>query len=127
MGYLASGNTREVAATLAGVHKSSFFDWMSRGRVPNASKLYRDLVDAVDRAEAAAVAYAVRTVQRASLTNVQAAQWWLERRYPDQWGRKDRIAIETLKRTEAEQMSRDLGIDLEEVLIAIDGILSGSG
>jgi hypothetical protein len=124
-GFLAAGNTREIAATMAGVHRSSFFDWMSKGRADTAPKLYRDLVDAVELAEAAAVAHAVRTVQRAALTNVAAAQWWLERRHTDDWGRKDRVQVEALMEREAERIARDLGAEKEEILALANRILAG--
>ncbi len=115
-GYLAAGNTREIAATMSGVHRGTFFGWMARGRLTHAPKLYRDLVDAVELAEAAAVAHAVRTIQRAALTNATMAQWWLERRHPDEWGRKDRVEIMETVRREATKMAEETGFDPEELI-----------
>ncbi len=121
---ISTGNTRDVAAAYAGVGRTTLFQWLAKGRV-EAQGIYRDFLNAVEKAEADAVVVSVALIRTAAQKNWQAAAWWLERRYPDEWGRKDRLSIESLKRTEAEKMARELGIEVEEVMSAIDDILSG--
>lgn len=121
---IATGNTRDTAAAYAGVNRATLFEWLARGR-RELTGLYRDFADAVEKAEADAIVISVALIRTAAQRNWQAAAWWLERRYPDEWGRKDRLSIESLKRTEAEKMARELGIEVEEVMVAIDDILAG--
>lgn len=121
---ISTGNTRDTAAAYAGIRRTTLYEWLARGRAATEG-VYRDFADAVEKAEADAVVISVALIRSAAQKNWQAAAWWLERRYPDEWGRKDRLALETVKRTEAEKMARDLGIEVEEVMVAIDDILTG--
>src|SRR5262245_5825483 len=112
---LKGGGTECAAFTSAGVGESTFYRWMqlrkgaSRGR-------YREFWEEVRRAQQDAVIRNVMIIQKAAMggevlekTTVtkpdgttivrekkappawQAATWWLERRHPDDWGRRDRI------------------------------------
>jgi hypothetical protein len=53
--------------------------------------------------------------------------WMLERKYPDRWGRKDRVEIETMIRREAGQIARHKGLDEETVIAEALAILNGGG
>jgi transposase len=101
------GNTRECAAKWAGVGRSTLLLWLARGRKererleqPGARKrrserIYLDLLAAVEKAEADAEAAMVGHITKAVRDGQwTAAAWWLERRYPEKWGRKDRLSVE---------------------------------
>lgn len=62
---------------------------MKRGSDSKAG-VYFEFFEAVKTAEAQAVARSVATIQAASRKSWQAAAWWLERKHPDEWGRKER-------------------------------------
>ncbi len=85
---ISGGNTRETAASYAGIRRATLFEWLARGRAAR-SGLFRDFADAIEKAEADASVTSVGLIRRAAQTSWQAAAWWLERRYPDEWGRKD--------------------------------------
>lgn len=108
---VAAGVPREHAAERAGVHRATLFRWLARGRKDHTGP-YRDLCDALKKAEAEALAASVARIRRAaqggqvterttttttrkdgsSTTKVvekctagqwTADAWWLERRHPD--------------------------------------------
>ena len=84
---VAAGNTRHDAAEYAGVGRSTFLAWLARGRKKNGrnGRPYRDLLDAVKKAEAGAVVRNVAIIQKAANKTWQAAAWWLERKNPQDW------------------------------------------
>lgn len=122
---LLKGNTRTVAAQAAGVGWSTFMGWLAEGRTQTAGAK-RDLLDAVEKAEALAVQASVGVVRHAARDSWQAAAWWLERRYPDDYARRDRVPVEQLAEREAERLSQQLGVSKEEILAEAQRILAGS-
>lgn len=81
---LRKGNTRTAAAYAAGVSKSTFYRWIEN----------ETLRDAVKRAESDAETEMVAVVRKASSRNWTAAAWWLERKKPKSWGKRDKILNE---------------------------------
>jgi len=90
---LREGNTRRTAAALVGIDEETFRRWMylgERGREP-----YRAFYAAVKNAEEEAVQSRIAVIQKAAQDgNWQAAAWWLERKFPAEWGRIDRVQAE---------------------------------
>jgi len=82
------GNYVETAAELAGVAKSTVYNWMKRGEAGEAP--YAAFMHAVKRASARAEAKAVANVRRAGLDDRfwAAEMTYLERRHPEKWGRR---------------------------------------
>lgn len=120
---IAKGNTREVAAAAAGIGRTTLFTWMSTGSSATHGP-YRDFLNAVKKAESLAVMSMVGIVRHAAGESWQAAAWWLERRYPDEWGRKDRIELETIVRREAEKVAEETGLSVEDIVAAVEAIVS---
>lgn len=87
---LRAGNFREVAAQYAGVARSTFCHWMQ-----SAEPEFVAFREEVERAEQAAEVRAVALVMSAAAQDPKHAQWWLERKFPDRWGRKDRHEIKS--------------------------------
>jgi transposase-like protein len=79
---LRAGNYLTSAAALAGVSRSTLHAWRQE---------HPHFADAVDQARAHAEARNDAIVQMAARTQWQAAAWWLERSFPDRWGRRGRI------------------------------------
>jgi hypothetical protein len=86
---IRAGNYAIVAAQAAGVHPSTFFNWMKRGAVEKDG-IFRELFDAVKKAEAEGEATLVGIVRKAAPKNWQAAMTILERKYPKRWARWQR-------------------------------------
>lgn len=98
-----------VAATL-GIHRDTFYEWRRRGKVaaemrirdeiiPHRERLYLQFSDAVEKALADGEVRDLATITKASRDTDRrpgqwtAAAWRLERRFPDRWGRRDRMEI----------------------------------
>jgi hypothetical protein len=99
------GNYIETAAAYAGISKNTLYDWMKRGarekdriagtnRKPKATEApFVEFSDAVEKALAAAEIRDVMLIGKAAETQWQAAAWRLERKFPDRWGRKERLEV----------------------------------
>lgn len=90
---LRAGNYAHVAAEYAGIDRATFYRWMQRGRESTRGK-FSDFCEAVKNAEREAEVRAVAVIQNHMADNWQAAMTYLERKYPDRWGRRDRVSLE---------------------------------
>ena len=82
------GNYIETACAVAGLHKSTFYDWMKIADASTHKNKYTNFSDAVKKAMAWAEARDVAIIARHSEKYWQAAAWRLERKYPERWGRQ---------------------------------------
>ena len=85
---LKAGNYIETACAVAGLHKSTFYDWMKIADASTHKNKYTNFSDAVKKAMAWAEARDVAIIARHSEKYWQAAAWRLERKYPERWGRQ---------------------------------------
>lgn len=81
LALLRIGQFREVACRYAGIDPSTFYRWVTDPR-----PRYVAFREAVEHAEAIAAVQIVANVVKLSRTNARAGIWWLERRYPAEWG-----------------------------------------
>jgi len=89
---IRAGNYMETAAAYAGIHKDTLYAWLKRGARDKSPKSpYRQFSDAVEKALAEAEVRDVALIAKAAEKEWQAAAWRLERKFPDRWGRKDRV------------------------------------
>jgi transposase len=90
-----AGNYVETAAKAAGIHKATYYSWMSRGEqaaealskgdaVDDEEAAFADFFNQVSQAEAIAEADAVAAV-RAADKGWQAHMTYLERRFSSRW------------------------------------------
>lgn len=90
------------AFTNAGISETSFYAWrargedaleMAEGRIENVdadNRIFAAFAEALKKSEAEAKLHALAMVRAAMGQNWQAAAWFLERRYPDEYGRRER-------------------------------------
>jgi len=83
-----AGNYYEAACAYAGVSYSTLRGWIVKGEKAKSGK-YLKFLEAVRQAEAEAEARIVLQWQKAMPEDWRAAQAFLERRYPERWGKKD--------------------------------------
>ena len=104
---IRAGNYIETAAALAGINKSTLYAWLKRGAAemerlesdpkakPKKSELpFLDFSNAVDMALAEAENRDIEAINAATKEDWRAAAGRLERKFPDRWGRKDRLQAE---------------------------------
>ena len=93
-----AGSYPEVAASSTGVHPATFYRWkvlgedrVVDGKVQRARAGYREFREALTRAESEAEMAAVALVQKAMPDDWKASAWYLERRAPGRWRRRDSL------------------------------------
>jgi len=91
--YLEAGNYQTHVAQALGVSHETWFRWLREGQQEGKGIKY-EFYEAVKKAEARAAIRNVAIIQRAAQDNWQAAAWWLERKFPEEWGRKDKYNVD---------------------------------
>lgn len=84
---LKAGNFREVAARALDVDPDTVGRWMRRGE-RERSGMHREFRRAVIEAETAAEMGMVASVMTAAKADPRHAEWYLERKFPERWGRR---------------------------------------
>lgn len=84
-----AGVPRKDAAAYAGINDSTLYRWTERGRKSKKGAFW-EFCQQVKKAESDAVVRNVAVIQKAAEREWQAAAWWLERRRPDDFGRKEK-------------------------------------
>lgn len=115
---LSAGNYRNVAAEWAGISVGTLHDWMRRGKEQRTGK-FRDFRRRVLEAEKAAEIRAVGLVMQAAKDDARHAEWWLERKFNERWGRKDTTKLTGGKEPVRVETRRIEEILTEEQLIAL--------
>lgn len=98
---IESGNYILTSAAACGISRRIYYDWINRGRAEldaiekgadaqRDEELYADFAARVEVAAAQSEIAAVKDV-RAQTERWQAAMTYLERRFPDRWGRRQAI------------------------------------
>jgi hypothetical protein len=111
-----AGNTRRASAAYAGVSEDSLERWQQR---------YAGFADALTRAEAEAEVRNVAIVQQAARDDWRAAAWWLERRRPEEYARRDRLEVSI--RQQAERIANGEGLDATQLIIEAERIARDYG
>lgn len=89
---ISAGNYIRTACVAVGIDEDTYFRWLKRAK--KGEKPYTDFAEAIKKAEAAAeVLYLNRIRKAADDGTWVAAAWFLERKYPTRWGRKDELAV----------------------------------
>ncbi|KKN36422.1 hypothetical protein LCGC14_0773640 [marine sediment metagenome] len=74
------------ACQACGIHVDTYYEWIKKGE--DGKEIYSEFSDALREAEASAQAVLVQKLQ----TEGSSTSWQfiLDRRWPDEWGRRDR-------------------------------------
>jgi len=118
-----AGATYDVAARAAGVSEATLYGWKARGAREGTGQ-YFEFLERVKRAEAEGELALMGHVATAMSTTWQAAAWMLERRWPDRWGRRDRVNVEL--RQDFERVSDSYGLDTDRLIAIAEGIVHGT-
>lgn len=88
--YLRQGVWIEDACALVGIADRSFYNWMARGeRAWKIDGRFVQFSQAVKRARAEAAKVSIGRIRQAGQGGTwQADAWFLERSYPQRWGRR---------------------------------------
>ena len=106
------GNYYKVAIDVLGISEHTWYNWMRQGEVDTnkgVNSLMAQFFQSIKKAEATAIDRNLSIIQKAAMEgNWQASAWYLERKYPEQWGKRDNVNLTTDKdgfRIEVEYVS----------------------
>jgi len=93
--FIVKGNYISTACKTVGISESTYYGWLKRAEEGDTG-IFVQFAKAAKQAEAQAEAELLAIVREAATTdkNWLAAMTFLERRYPERWGRKDRHQVE---------------------------------
>ena len=92
---IQGGVDKKVAAAMAGIAESTFYDWLDQGRKPDALPEFSEFSESIERAEAEAEVVKVGRISIAANNgNWKAASWWLERKHPERWSESKKLQTE---------------------------------
>lgn len=95
LGLIRAGNYVHIACAAVGIHKDTYYGWRERGKKgeePYASFLH-DLELAEAECEVLIVAEQRKAITSSDIQKSTAAMTFLDRRFRDRWGRKDRVEV----------------------------------
>jgi hypothetical protein len=98
---LGAGHYREVSRLvgIAGIDRKTLLNWLKRGE-RERSGVYRDLYLAVEQAEAKAEVFHLKNIEMASAKSWFASAWFLERKHPERWGKREAPPADDRQRDE---------------------------
>jgi hypothetical protein len=110
---IREGNYIETASAVVGIDKNSLYRWLKRGareqerlfKNPKLKgkveeKIYVEFSYAVKEAMAQSEADDLANIKKASREDWKASAWRLERRFPNRWGRKEKVDIDANMKNE---------------------------
>ena len=86
------GNYATTASEAVGIGESTHYRWMKQGQ--EGIEPYRGYWEAIKKAEAEAEMEAVVDIRNEGKKNWTANAWYLERKFSERWGRKDKLTQE---------------------------------
>ena len=93
---ISLGNYQRHVAKALGISEDTWYRWLREGKMEKKNSLKRKFYEAIQKAEAEAIIRNLLIIQKeAKNGNWQAAAWFLERKAPEEWGRKDKATIST--------------------------------
>ena len=106
---ISEGMTNKDACTVAGIATSTFYGWINNP----SNELEKELADRVERARVVRKMQLLQTIFDAAENGCwQAAAWYLERRYPEEFAKPDRYHDQGI--TEAVEAVKDLMETIEK-------------
>ena len=106
--HIRVGCTARDACQLSGITETSFYEW---------KKKKPEFVESIKRAEILNKKRAIALIQKAGEETWQANAWFLERRYPNEYG-KQRIEISGKIESTVTIISEKTDTELEEIINA---------
>ena len=92
---LRAGNFVEVAATYAGIHPATVYQYLKEAESPDCDPQVADVARRITEARASAEIRNVALIQTAARNprHWQAAAWFLERAHQTRWGRRQGVEL----------------------------------
>ena len=135
---ISAGNFAETAAQASGISKATYYNWLARGKAekdrlekedksnPKASeKPYVEFLDTIEKAKAEAEARMILVISKAASDpkSWTAAAWWLERVFPQKYGKITRTEISGPDGSPIKSETKQVALSEAEIIALADEIL----
>lgn len=87
------GNYNTTVCKYLGIHPSTWYRWMSEGETATRG-VKKEFYDTIKKAESHAEIRNVQLIQNSAQETWQAAAWYLERKFPERWGNKEKMSVD---------------------------------
>ena len=84
------GNYTLTVCKYLGIAESTWYRWMQEGE-DEKKGISKEFYKTIKKAESHAEIRNVQLIQNAGNETWTASAWYLERKFPDRWGKKDRV------------------------------------
>jgi len=126
---VGEGNYITTVCQAYGISKFTYYDWRKKGKA-GRSGLFKAFYDATEAAVAQAEQHYVGVIKDAANSGTwTAAAWWLERRYPERWGKRDKVDVTSggkpLQTLDLKNLSNDELTILEKAISGANSSVSG--
>lgn len=111
---LQGGNYVSTVCEFLGIHESTWYKWMAEGEKAKTG-IKREFFESIKKAEAEAEIRLITDMQKIAEADQkwQALAWMLERKYPERWGRKDKIQAD-VSHTGQVKESHEYNVSIEQ-------------
>jgi len=90
--YIEDGNYAIHACQAVGINATTFYDWVKRGDIDitnGKDSIFSNFVNTLKEAEAKAIVTHVENIRQTAISGEwTASAWFLERKYPDLFGKR---------------------------------------
>lgn len=99
---IKAGNFAKIACQVARISEDTYYRWIKLGKAhlendgldeEGNPSLYSEFSESIKEAEAQAEARVVMKIQQAMDETWQAGAWYLERKYPERWAKREQLTI----------------------------------
>ena len=87
---MKEGHYARTVLQYLGIGEATWYRWLSEGEQEEEG-LKREFREAIKKAETEAEIRNVKFLQEAAITDWKAAMTYLERKFPERWGRRERV------------------------------------
>lgn len=120
--HIEDGVPPEHAACIEDVGRATFYKWTSQGR--QKAGIYRDFVDAIEKAKATALARCITVIRKAADSGTwQAAAWFAERQHPDEFALRQKVDVHQNIEPVKLEVKND-GPDVDRIAAILDVLTS---
>jgi hypothetical protein len=121
---LLLGASYAIAARYAGISISTFERWRAQAEHARPGTPLARLRERLSAAEGrAAIGWLAHIEQAARDGDWRASAWKLERRFPDQYGRRVQADVSVRIREMAQEVAEEIGIDVDLLMNEVHGYL----
>lgn len=92
--YILLGSPLKFAAEASGISEKAFYNWMSQGEKESKGK-FREFYDYINECKAKSVQLHLKLITSAAKEgNWTASAWILERRFSNEFGKRDKLELD---------------------------------